>query len=117
MQGVKTPLAAITYAFDVGRRAWRRARMILLRPLFWSYGSGFLFDPDGFYSFRNIFVGDDVSLGSHEVRMAALSEICIGRHVMFGPEVVIIGGGHNAKVVGRFMKSVEKKSGMRTSGL
>jgi len=35
--------------------------------------------------------------------MAALSEIKIGNNVMFGPEVVVIGGGHNISVPGRFM--------------
>lgn len=117
MRGIKVMLAAAASAFDVGRRVWRRARMILLRPLFGGYGSGFLFDPDGFYSFRHIFVGDDVLLGSRPVLMAALSEIRIGSHVMFGPEVVVIGGGHNTKVVGRFMKSVKEKSGDEDLGV
>jgi len=43
--------------------------------------------------------------------MAALSEINIGNHVMFGPEVVIIGGGHNIAVPGKFMSQVHEKTG------
>ena len=76
-------------------RVRRRALMVLMRPLFGSYGRGFLFDPDGYYSHQSIFVRDDVSLGWRPVLMAALSEIRIGNHVMFGPEAVTIGGGHN----------------------
>ena len=72
--------------FDVGRRVWRRLRMLALRPLFESHGRDFTFDPDGLYSFRNVSVGDDVSLGYRPVLMAALSKIRIGSHVMFGPE-------------------------------
>lgn len=84
--------------------------MYALMPLFGSHGSNFLFDPRGYYSFANIHVGDDVSLGYRPVLMAALSEIRIGSHVMFGPEVVIIGGNHNTRVVGRFMKDVHEKT-------
>ncbi len=91
--------------------------MLVLRPLFGSHGQGFVFDPDGLYSYRHIFVGDDVSLGFRPVLMAARSEIRIGSHVMFGPEVVIIGGGHNMKVVGRFMTTVTEKSGDEDLGV
>jgi len=91
---------------DVARRTWRRVMMLMLRPLFGSYGKGFHFDPAGEYSFQNIHVGDDVSLGRNSVLIAALSEIRIGNHVMFGPEVTIRGGNHRTDLVGRFMKSV-----------
>jgi acetyltransferase-like isoleucine patch superfamily enzyme len=91
--------------------------MLLLRALFGGHGPGFSFDPDGSYSFANVFVGSDVSLGYRPVLMAALSEIHIGNHVMFGPEVVVIGGGHNAKVVGQFMTRVKVKSGDEDLGV
>lgn len=91
--------------------------MLALRPLFASHGRRFTFDPDGLYSFRNISVGDDVALGVRPVLMAALSEIRIGNHVMFGPEVIVVGGGHNATVVGEFMTSVRQKSGDEDLGV
>ena len=69
--------------------------MLLYRPLFGSYGRNFHFDPDGLYTYSNIFVGDDVSLGWRPTLIAALSEIRIGNKVMFGPNVTIVGGGHN----------------------
>lgn len=72
-----------------------------------------LFDPDGHYSFHNIHVGNDVSLGARPVLMAALSKIHIGDHVMFGPEAVIIGGGHNITVADRFMTEVHEKRAMK----
>lgn len=84
--------------------------MICLRPLFGQYGTNFIFDPDGNFSFHNIYVGNDVNLGLRPILIAALSEIRIGNHVMFGPEVVIIGGNHNINVPGRFMSHVHEKS-------
>jgi maltose O-acetyltransferase len=96
----------IAKIFDFFRRAMRRIRMYILRPLFGSYGKNFWFDPDGQYSFQNIYVGDDVSLGLRPTLIAALSSICIGNNVMFGPEVTIRGGNHRTDIVGRFMTDV-----------
>jgi len=87
--------------------------MYFYRPLFASYGRNFHFDPYGFYSFGNIHVGDDVSVGMRPILLSAKSTITIGNKVMFGPEVVLIGGGHNTSVVGRFMYDV-KESGPET---
>lgn len=99
----------VARVLDIADRCFRRLWMIALRPLFGSHGRNFLFDPRGYYSFGNIHVGDDVSLGYRPVLMAALSEIRIGSHVMFGPEVTIIGGNHNTTNVGRFMTDVHEK--------
>jgi acetyltransferase-like isoleucine patch superfamily enzyme len=84
--------------------------MFLYRPLFGSHGKNFIFDPDGVYTtYRNIYVGDDVSLGYRPVLLAALSEIRIGNKVLFGPKVTIIGGNHNTEVVGKYMYDVQEK--------
>jgi acetyltransferase-like isoleucine patch superfamily enzyme len=100
----------IPSAFQFLHRALRRARMLLYRPLFESCGMGFRFDPDGSYSFGNVSVGDDVNLGVRPILMAMHSKIRIGSHVMFGPQVILIGGNHNAKVVGTFMTKVHEKA-------
>lgn len=91
------------------RRIWRRLRMYLFRPLFRAYGANFWFDPDGLYSFHNITVGSDVSLGVGATVMAAKSRIQIGNKVMFGPHVTVIGGNHNTEELGRFMFDVSEK--------
>ena len=41
--------------------------------------------------------------------MAARSEIRIGDKVIIGPQVVLIGGGHNTFVVGKFIHDVTEK--------
>ncbi len=90
-------------------KVWQRILMLLYRPLFGSYGRAFRFDPYGSYTFSNIQVGDDVNLGVRPNLMASESKIVIGSHVIFGPEVMIIGGDHNTSVIGKFMCDVEVK--------
>jgi acetyltransferase-like isoleucine patch superfamily enzyme len=85
--------------------------MLLYRPLFGSHGRNFRFDPDGFYTYRTIFVGDDVAMTWRPTLMAALATIRIGNKVMFGPHVTVIAGGHNITVPGRFMTDVHEKTG------
>ncbi len=97
--------SSVVYATKV----LRRLHMILLRPAFGGHGRGFRFDPLGSYSFENIYVGDHVNLGHRPVMMATPSRILIGNHVMFGPEVMVIGGIHNTRMPGRFMGEVTEK--------
>jgi len=110
-------MRSISFLYYTACRVRRRFRMLMLRPLFGAYGTGFTFDPDGHYTFQNIFVGHNVSLGLRPILMAALSEIKIGNNVMFGPEVVVIGGGHNISVPGRFMAAVHVKTGNEDLGV
>jgi maltose O-acetyltransferase len=103
-------MRVLAQIIDVSRRAARRVSMHLMRPLFGSCGRRFVFDPGGFYTHRTIHVGDDVNLGYRPLLMAALSEIRIGSHVMFGPHVMVIGGNHNTRLPGRFMTEVHEKT-------
>lgn len=80
--------------------------MYLYCPLFAQHGRNFRFDPDGAYTFANIHVGDDVSLGQRPTLMASRSTIRIGNKVMFGPAVTIIGGNHRTDLMGRFMADI-----------
>jgi acetyltransferase-like isoleucine patch superfamily enzyme len=90
-------------------RVWRRLRMYLYLPLFREHGSRINFDPDGAYSFENICLGSDVSLGYRPTLLAARSVIRIGNKVMFGPQVTLIGGNHNTSQVGKAMFDVHEK--------
>ena len=83
--------------------------MYFLLPLFREHGRSIWFDPDGVYSFENIILGSNVSLGLCPTLMAADSTIRIGSKVMFGPYVTVVGGGHNRAEIGRFMFDVKEK--------
>lgn len=86
-------------------RVRRRTLIWLLKPLFGSHGKSFFFDPDGWYSFETIHVGDDVWIG-RQAFLASKARIKIGSHVIFGPYVVIIGGNHVTSTVGKFIYDV-----------
>lgn len=60
-------------------------------------------------TYNNITIGNDVSIGENAVFMATRAEIIIGDHVMFGPHVFVITGGHRLDLVGRIMKSIKNK--------
>lgn len=87
----------------------RRVLMLLLRPLFRRHGRNFKFDPDSYFSFSTISVGDDVFIGPGATVGATDSFIEIGNKVMFGPNVTVIGGDHNASVLGWFMADAKEK--------
>lgn len=87
----------------------RRLLVLVNRPFFKKYGRNFKFDPYGYYTYSTISVGDDVVLGRNAFIIAAKSEIIIGNKVVFGPEVVMYGGGHNTSVVGKYMFDVKEK--------
>jgi len=90
----------------VVRRSWKRLGMYWFYPLFKSYGKMFRYDPTGIYDFENISVGDYVDLGTRSFIKSPKAKVTIGNKVLFGPDVVIIGGDHNTSVMGRFMRDV-----------
>jgi maltose O-acetyltransferase len=63
----------------------------------------FRYDPAGIYDFRNISVGDHVNLGTRCFIKSPRAKVKIGNKVLFGPDVVIIGGDHNTALTGRFI--------------
>lgn len=91
------------------RRLTRRTKMFMLRSAFKRHGRNFVFDPDGWYSYETIEVGDDVFIGPGATLQASRSAIRIGRKVMFGPNVTIMGGDHNTSSVGCFVYDVTEK--------
>lgn len=91
------------------RRAWSRLKMLLLRPAFGKYGQHFIFDPNDIFSYENIDVGDNVSIGSGATFLASDSKVIIGNKVLFGPNVTVIGGNHNTSVIGKLMYDVHDK--------
>jgi acetyltransferase-like isoleucine patch superfamily enzyme len=84
--------------------------MYVLRPLFCSYGKGFIFDPEESHiTYHTISVGEDVYIGPGANLISTESTITIGDKVMFGPRVTIMGGDHNTSQIGRFMRDVKDK--------
>ena len=55
---------------------------------------------------HNIHIGNDVSISHECLFMCTRANVYIGDHVMFGPRVTVITGGHRTDMIGRYMKSV-----------
>jgi len=74
---------------------------------FASIGNDFHFNPEGshFY-YKNIYIGNHVSIGYNADFVASRSKIIIGDHVVFAPHVSIRGGDHRYDLVGRFIDSI-----------
>lgn len=58
------------------------------------------------YGIKNLRIGNDVSIGERATIMCTRAKVRIGDHVMFGPNVTIITGGHGTDLVGRYMTTV-----------
>lgn len=55
---------------------------------------------------ENISLGNHISIGQDSLFMCSRANIHIGDHVMFGPQVTCITGGHRTDVLGRYMDMV-----------
>lgn len=91
------------------RKAMRKIKLYIIRPLFKAHGRNFIFDPDDNFSYETISVGHDVFIGSGAYFAASETYISIGSKVMFGPNVTIMGGDHNTSVIGAYMYDVKEK--------
>ena len=104
----------IVRALGMGLCMWMRVRRCLkrffLRPLFAHVGRGFVFDPDGLYSYGNICVGDDVYIGPGARISAAGVGVEIRDWVIIGPGLTIMAGDHNTTVPGVPMRHVKGKA-------
>ena len=104
-----TILKAFGYADYFAGRLYVHMLGVCYRAMLKRCGRNVSIDPCGLYSFKTISVGDDVLLGRRSTLIAWNSEIIIGSKVMLGPEVVIVGGDHNAGRVGQFMYDICEK--------
>lgn len=100
------PLAEVTFFL---RRAYRKSWTLLEKNLFASCGHNVNIGPDGWFSYKNVFIGNSVYIGPRAMFMSSNSSIHIGSHVMFGPDVAIITGNHRFDVLGEYMDQVHDK--------
>lgn len=56
--------------------------------------------------YKNISLGNHVSIGSNACFMCTLANINIGNHVMFGPNVMMTTGGHRIDIMDKYMDEV-----------
>ena len=76
---------------------------------FSSVGRNVYIGNNGIFTYRNIEIGNDVSIGANAVFQSSFGKIVIGDHVMFGPGVHIHGGNHKINEVGKLIKHTTEK--------
>jgi len=76
---------------------------------FSSVGKNVYIGNNGIFTYRNIEIGNDVSIGANAVFQSSFGKIVIGDHVMFGPGVHIHGGNHKINEVGKLLKHTTEK--------
>jgi acetyltransferase-like isoleucine patch superfamily enzyme len=106
---IKYTIKKISKTFLFYGKVGKRMKMLVFRPLFKNHGKNFIFDPNDSFSFATISVGNDVFIGSGAKFSATESNILIGNKVMFGPNVIIMGGDHNTAQIGRYMYDINDK--------
>lgn len=99
----------IAKAFILIGKIWKRVKMKLFSSLFKEIGKNVIFDPSDHFSYKTIIIGDDVFIGSGAKFSSQNESIKIGRKVMFGPNVTIMGGDHNTEQIGKYMFDVKTK--------
>ena len=62
-----------------------------------------------FNSIKNIEIGNNVFIGDNCRFICSRAKVYIKSHVMFGPNVTCITGGHQYDITGRYMDSITNK--------
>lgn len=65
------------------------------------------------FTWKNVYIGNDVAINEGALFLTTKARICIGDHVIFGPCVTIITGNHRTDILGRYISSItdeEKKA-------
>lgn len=82
-------------------------KIFLIRSKFHSIGKNFRFGPNSIFDDPRLFdIGYNVFFADRTVIYSNVN-VKIGNNVMFGPEVMILGGDHNYKIVGEVMSAVK----------
>lgn len=90
-----------------------RILRVIARPLIFrkwkSCGNGVKFDPlTSEFSYGRISIGNGTFIGPRAYFRTTHSYINIGAHVLFGPNVMILGGNHIFDIPGQLMAEITK---------
>lgn len=87
-------------------KSFDRLIMHFNSKLFASCGNNVVFFPTkSIFTYKNITIGNNVSIGFGANFIATLSHITIGDNTMFGSNVTIRGGKHSSHIIGKLMRN------------
>lgn len=72
-------------------------------------GTNCFINGPGYFTYKNLYLGNNVFIGVNATFMASESKIIIKDNVVFGPHSFIIGGNHRFDVIGKCIRSVHEK--------
>ena len=92
-----------------------RLQMYLYKSLFCKCGKNVIFSPTtSYFLYKNISIGNDVSIAKGVSFIASISHIYIGNKVAFGPNVIIRGGVHSSHIIGKLMAEYQNNDKLPT---
>lgn len=104
---LKKIIYTIYIIFDVfSRGIYKFLIMPLKLKLFAKSGKNVVIAKGSSFTYKNIYIGNNVYIGGSALFMCTRAKILLGNNIMFGPHVYIITGGHRMDIVGRYMTSV-----------
>ena len=112
-RGRSNGMKLIAYSIVISRKIISRIRMYFELSLFRKRGRNVVIGRNGNFSYKTIYLGEDVYIGPNAYISASHSNIHIGSKVLIGPNVMILGGDHNHKQIGEYIyDSREKVKGL-----
>lgn len=81
----------------------------ILSTQFAEIGRNVSFQSKDIFTYRNIFIGDDVYIGPGATFLTSDSTLTIGNKVLFGPNVTIITGDHPIGLRGQYIFDIKDK--------
>lgn len=100
-------LRTVYTVVDFFQRAFYRVCVMpCKKAMFKTCGKNVIVGKNSSITYKNVSVGNNVSIGRNAEFMCTRAEIKIGDHVMFGPHVFMITGGHRIDIKGRFMDEI-----------
>lgn len=88
-------------------KAWHYFENILPKKTIASCGNNVCLPHDVKLYGRNVYIGNNVIIGSGCLLMCTDASIHIGDNVMFGPSVTVITGNHRIDCIGKYMFDVK----------
>lgn len=100
-------LQLIYIIFDVlGRVLYKYIAMPIKKSMVKECGKKVYIGKGAEGTWKNIYIGNSVSINKNAMFLCTRAKIYIGDHVMFGPHVFMITGGHRTDIPDRFMDTI-----------
>lgn len=94
--------------WDLLKKAWHKLICLpVVRMQLGTHGIGVHIGKGVRGTWKNIYVGNYVSIGANSLLLSTRAKVYIGDYVMFGPNVSVITGNHRIDVIGKRMYEVK----------